>query len=214
MENKKLIEKWEIVEYRQEIISSGFGFDIEDIVQGYTVSDRFSNHDYELIESFDNEEEARKEFNNYEMELTSWISWRANMKIRYITEYELQHNFYEKDDEDDELILVDCDGEFCKIADDILAEQTLNKMKRLEFFELDTLEEFNEKLNDYDFFIDGKNTISEVFEREYDEEENILNVTYRYKNTYNYLDCTIMFKFDAETDDLLDSIYDVDFCLH
>ena len=202
--NKK-ITKYEIAKYEQEL--NNIQFKWSDIEQGFVVSDKFRNHDYEILESYDNKEDAQKAFKEYEMELSPWIQWTGHRMLRNIVEYELQENIYEIDEDTNELELIDYhDSEWSKIPDEILAEKNLDEMKRYRNFRYDSLDEFNEKLNEYEFYIDGKNTIEEVFEREQDE-YNSFNVSYKYKNSNVYLHCQIRMDSDVNDNIYIDDIY-------
>lgn len=205
----KIIKKWEIVKYEQEVSYRLFKW--EDIEPGYTVSDIFANKDFDLIESFDSEEEARKEFEKYEMLMSSWVSGNT-CSLRYIEEYELQCNTYEIDEDGNKDWLDYTWSEFSKIGNDILSEKSLYEMEKYENFKYDDLCRFDEKLNDYNFYIDGNNSIVEVYERQKDyEEEGFFGVTYRYKDTNIFLNCDI--EFDEDGEKVIDSIYNVDFDL-
>lgn len=212
MENK-IIEKWEIAVYRQEINNKNFKW--QDVEAGYTVSDAFANHDYEIVESFDNEAEARKEFNNeyYEMSISNIVRYNCSC-LRYIEEYELQQNRYEINKDGEIELLEVVDGEFSKIGNNILSEKDFEELKKYNF-KYDTLEEFDNKLKEYNFYIDGKNDIYEVYKNNKcdDQDENCL-VSYKYKDTNIYLHCSIDLEFDENGEKVIDSIYSVnfDFC--
>lgn len=92
-----------------------------------------------------------------------------------------------------------------------MSEKDFEELKKYNF-KYDTLEEFDNKLKEYNFYIDGKNDIYEVYKNNRcdDQDENCL-VSYRYKDTNIYLHCSIDLEFDENGEKVIDSIYSVDF---
>lgn len=94
---------YEIREYSQELRVDKY--DIKDLYAGMTFMEDFSNKDYEVVKTFDNLDDAIKEFEKYE---SKFVLGRNFQSPHIFTEYTIDEVLYDDEGEwiDDEYVKI------------------------------------------------------------------------------------------------------------
>lgn len=150
---------YEIRKYEQEVFVNKFKW--INIISGYTKnSDVFKNTQYEVLETFENEQDAKEEFKDYRSVVSNEIQMSAYNNIRFVAEHELSKVKYTYDDNFDVVKSEDIKNEMANFSNYVIFKRDVEEELeyRLEIY-ADSFDELVEELGSLDCKICNKEDV-------------------------------------------------------
>lgn len=180
---------YEIRKYEQEVFVDKFKW--SNIKQGYTKnSDVFSNTKYEVLETFENKQDAKEEFKDYRSVVSNEIQMSAYNNIRFVAEHELAKVKYVYNDNGDVVKSEDIKNEIADFSNYVIFKRDIEEeLERRLYTYADNFEEIIEELESLDCEMCNKEEAKKRIEslRMYD--------TYKFDCNYKN-DCKFSVEFD------------------
>lgn len=179
---------YEIRKYEQEVFTNKFKW--KNIEQGYTMnSDVFRNTEYEVIETFENEQDAKEKFKDYQSGVSSEIQMGL-LNVRIVFEFEFVKVKYTYDDNGNIEESEDVKNEMADFSNYVIFKRDIEEeLERRLYTYADNFEEIIEELESLDCEMCNKEEAKKRIEslRMYD--------TYKFDCNYKN-DCKFSVEFD------------------